>query len=56
MKTLVNPRALGLDGEIGALRPGRPADLLIVEGHPARDVTALERPWAVMHNGQGRQP
>jgi imidazolonepropionase-like amidohydrolase len=60
--TATNARALGLDGEIGTLQPGRHADLLIVEGDPARDVTALERPWAVMHNGrwirtpEGRQP
>jgi imidazolonepropionase-like amidohydrolase len=60
--TATNARALGLDGEIGMLRPGHQADLLIVEGDPACDVTALERSWAVMHNGQwiripeGRQP
>jgi imidazolonepropionase-like amidohydrolase len=60
--TATNARALGLDGEIGTLRPGRQADILIVQGDPARDVTALERPWAVMQNGQwvrtpdGRSP
>lgn len=46
--TATNARALGLDSEIGTLRPGRRADLLTVEGDPTRDVTALERPWAVM--------
>jgi imidazolonepropionase-like amidohydrolase len=50
--TATNARALGLDDEIGMLRPGHQADLLIVEGDPAREVTALERSWAVMHNGQ----
>jgi imidazolonepropionase-like amidohydrolase len=50
--TATNARALGLDGEIGTLVAGRQADLLIVEGDPARDVTALEHPWAVMQAGR----
>jgi len=50
--TATNARALGLDGEIGTLARGRQADLLIVEGDPARDITALERPWAVMQAGR----
>ena len=50
--TATNARALGLDGEIGTLAPGRQADLLVVEGDPARDITALERRWAVMQAGR----
>jgi imidazolonepropionase-like amidohydrolase len=50
--TATNAHALALDGEIGTLAPGRQADLLIVEGNPARDITALERPWAVMQAGR----
>ena len=34
------------------LERGRQADLLIVEGDPARDITALERPWAAMQAGR----
>jgi imidazolonepropionase-like amidohydrolase len=50
--TATNARALGLDGEIGTLVRGRQADLLIVDGDPAGDITALERPWAVMQAGR----
>src|SRR5262249_18976788 len=49
--TATNARALGLEGEIGTLVPGHQADLLVVDGDPARDITALERPWAVMQGG-----
>jgi imidazolonepropionase-like amidohydrolase len=50
--TATNARALGLAAEIGTLAPGRQADLLVVEGDPARDLTALERPGAVMQAGR----
>ena len=50
--TATNARALGLDAEIGTLAPGRQADLLAVDDDPARDITALERPWAVMQAGR----
>jgi imidazolonepropionase-like amidohydrolase len=50
--TSTNARALGLADEIGTIRPGRQADLLIVDGDPATDVTALERPWKVMQAGR----
>jgi imidazolonepropionase-like amidohydrolase len=38
--------------EIGTLAPGHQADLLVVEGAPARDIAALERPVAVMQAGR----
>lgn len=50
--TSTNARALGLEGEIGTISPGRQADVLIVDGDPAQDVTALERPWKVMQAGR----
>lgn len=34
-------RVLGLDGEVGAVAAGRLADLLVVNGDPAQDVTIL---------------
>lgn len=34
-------RALGLDGATGAIAPGRLADLVVVDGDPASDVTVL---------------
>ncbi len=50
--TATNARALGLEAEIGRVAPGLQADLLVVEGDPAADITALERPWAVMQAGR----
>jgi imidazolonepropionase-like amidohydrolase len=50
--TSTNARALGLDEQIGTIAPGRQADLLIVDGDPAADITALERPWKVMQAGR----
>ena len=34
-------RTLGLDGKVGAVEPGRLADLLVVNGDPTTDVTVL---------------
>jgi imidazolonepropionase-like amidohydrolase len=44
-------RAIGLSGVIGAIAPGYQADLLVVEGDPLRDVTALSRVRAVFQAG-----
>ena len=50
--TTTNARALGLDSEIGTIRPGLQADLLIVDGDPTQDIGQLERPWSVLQAGQ----
>ena len=34
-------RAIGLQGEVGAVEAGRLADLLVVNGDPSKDVTLL---------------
>ena len=39
--TRIGAEALGLQDEIGTLRPGKRADLLIVDGDPSKDVTIL---------------
>jgi imidazolonepropionase-like amidohydrolase len=44
-------RTLGLD-QVGALRPGYRADLLVVEGNVAADIRCLARVKAVFQNGQ----
>ena len=40
--TSESARALGLAGQLGALRPGLAADLLVVDGDPLRDLSLLE--------------
>jgi len=50
--TSMNARALGLEAEVGLVTPGRIADLLVVDGDPVSDVTALSRTWAVVQDGR----
>ncbi|MFP6579618.1 MAG: amidohydrolase family protein [Myxococcota bacterium] len=44
--------ALGIGPEMGRLRPGAVADILIVEGDPLRDLEALRRPRWVLARGR----
>jgi imidazolonepropionase-like amidohydrolase len=45
-------RACGLEGRTGRLAVGLDADLLMVEADPLTDVTALQRPRAVVSRGR----
>jgi len=47
-----NAAALGLSREIGAIAPGLHADLIVVQGNPLDDITALQRVVLVMRAGQ----
>jgi imidazolonepropionase-like amidohydrolase len=42
---------LGIDDVTGALRPGLAADVLVVEGRPDVDITALRQPLLVLKDG-----
>jgi imidazolonepropionase-like amidohydrolase len=44
-------KLLGREGSIGAVEPGKYADLIAVEGDPTKDVTELERVRFVMKGG-----
>jgi imidazolonepropionase-like amidohydrolase len=44
--TIVNAALLGLDGEIGCVRAGAYADLLVVNADPTRDISILAEPAA----------
>ena len=50
--TLTAARALGLVDQIGSINIGKQADLLVVEGNPLTDITALEQVRMVMQAGQ----
>ncbi|CAB1056819.1 hypothetical protein D1BOALGB6SA_1558 [Olavius sp. associated proteobacterium Delta 1] len=45
-------RALGMEGRIGSIQPGKQADLLVVDGDPTTDITALSRVRLVMQAGR----
>jgi imidazolonepropionase-like amidohydrolase len=45
-------RAVGRADDLGAIGPGRLADLVLVEGDPTRDPTALRRVRAVIRDGR----
>ncbi|HLY21966.1 MAG TPA: amidohydrolase family protein [bacterium] len=44
-------KLLGLDGEIGAVEPGRRADLIVLKDNPLSDVSAVRRVAGVIHDG-----
>jgi imidazolonepropionase-like amidohydrolase len=50
--TINAARMLRLDDRVGAVEPGRLADLLIVEGDPTADLTALRHVRHVLRNGR----
>ena len=55
--TLVNADLLGWQDRIGAVEPGKLADIIAVEGNPLADVSALRRVRFVMKGGEVyRQP
>jgi imidazolonepropionase-like amidohydrolase len=45
-------RFLGADNRIGTVRKGNDADLLVVEGNPLQDISALERISRVIFKGE----
>ena len=45
-------RALGIESETGALRPGLAADIVVVAGDPTKDLAALQRPQLVLARGE----
>ena len=49
--TLANARFFRITSRLGSVEPGKLADLVVVEGDPARDIRAMYRVRRVMLNG-----
>ena len=45
-------RSLGMENQIGSIQPGKQADLLVVDGDPPTDISALSRVRLVMLAGR----
>src|SRR5262249_20206817 len=54
--TLNGRRYLGRAATVGPLTVGKRADLVVIDGDPMRDATALERMPLVFKNGVGYKP
>jgi imidazolonepropionase-like amidohydrolase len=50
--TRVTAEAIGFGDQLGILTPGKLADLIVVEGDPRRNITALSRVRAVFQSGR----
>jgi imidazolonepropionase-like amidohydrolase len=50
--TTIAAALMGWSDRVGSLQPGRWADLVAVDGDPLSDITALERPAAVVQGGR----
>ncbi len=56
MATSINAGMLGMRDEIGAIRKGARADMIVIEGNPLRDLRALEKVLMVMKGGVFMKP
>ena len=52
MATLGSARCLGIDREVGTLEAGKRADVLVLDGDPLVDLSALQRIHAVFASGR----
>jgi imidazolonepropionase-like amidohydrolase len=49
--TRVNAQAIGRGRELGSIEPGKIADIIVVNGNPNFDITALARVEVVVKDG-----
>ncbi len=56
MATRASAECLGLDAVVGTLEPGKLADIVVLDGNPLEDLSALERVHAVFKEGARARP
>jgi imidazolonepropionase-like amidohydrolase len=49
--TLHNAQFFGAEDRLGSIEPGKLADLILIEGDPSRDISAMKNVRHVMLNG-----
>lgn len=49
--TLYPAQWLGLDDKLGSIAPGRPADILVINGDPLADIAQMESTFLVVRDG-----
>jgi hypothetical protein len=54
--TLDSARVLGVDGTTGSIEPGKAADLVLLDGNPLEDISAVRRGVLVMKGGALYRP
>ena len=52
--TLQGARAIGVEDDLGTVRPGRRADLLVLDGDPLEDIGATRRIRHLLQDGEWR--
>ena len=52
--TLTGARAIGVEDDLGTVRPGRRADLVILDGDPLEDIAATRRIRHLLQDGEWR--
>jgi hypothetical protein len=54
--SLNGAKFMGLDGRIGSIAPGKDADLVVVDGDPAKAIADIEKVETVFKDGAGYDP
>ena len=49
--TSINAKAFHIDGELGSIKPGMKADLIVISGDPTRSISNLRKVMVVMKDG-----